>query len=308
MNSKVLILGSTGMLGSMVYHYLSKFFMVAVTFNKVRLSKIIKKDIKNEFFLNAENADVKNDLKEILDNYSPDYIINCIGIIKPFCKDSDMNGVSRAIKVNALFPHILSEVASQFTKKIKIIQIATDCVYDGLAGDYLESQPHNPLDVYGKTKSLGEVISDNIINLRCSIIGPELKNRVSLLEWFLSQDDDSSVKGYINHNWNGVTTLQYSQLCKSIIENDEFEYFSKFGKTVHYVINESVSKYELIKIFQMAFGGQKKILKHEASGSPINRTIQSELFARNLNPMVNGILELRDYMKSTTFWSNNDET
>src|SRR5437868_4207618 len=69
-------------------------------------------------------------------------VINCIGLIKPYC-----DNVQSAIKVNALFPHKLPANS---------IQIATDCVYSGSKGGYIETDPHDALDVYGKTKSLGE--------------------------------------------------------------------------------------------------------------------------------------------------------
>ena len=36
-------------------------------------------------------------------------LINAIGIIKPYCKDDDPEGVFNAIRVNALFPHNLAQ-------------------------------------------------------------------------------------------------------------------------------------------------------------------------------------------------------
>ena len=52
--------------------------------------------------------------------------------------------------------------------KNKIFQIATDCVFDGEKGNYSELDSHNARDVYGKSKSLGEVNNKNFYNLRCS--------------------------------------------------------------------------------------------------------------------------------------------
>ena len=42
-------------------------------------------------------------------------------------------------------------------KKIKIFQIATDCVYSGRLGKYNEKSEHDDTDIYGVTKSLGEI-------------------------------------------------------------------------------------------------------------------------------------------------------
>ncbi|MGD0638891.1 MAG: hypothetical protein ABSA72_12710, partial [Nitrososphaerales archaeon] len=87
------------------------------------------------------------------------------------------------------------------------------------AGNYIESSPHDALDIYGKTKSLGEIRSPAVRYLRCSIIGPEGEGRPkdSLLEWFLGQPQGATVKGYTNHYWNGVTTLTFAKLCHGIM-------------------------------------------------------------------------------------------
>jgi dTDP-4-dehydrorhamnose reductase len=124
------ILGATGMLGSMVTKTWQQGTFIPVS---------------REAF-NAEDP-LYHWYKE------GDWIINCIGVIKPYCDD-----IPRAIKVNALFP---------YTLPANTIQIATDCVYSGAKGNYVESDPHDADDIYGKTKSLGE--ATHIKNLRCSI-------------------------------------------------------------------------------------------------------------------------------------------
>ena len=82
------------------------------------------------------------------------------------------------------------------------MQIATDCVYSGKKGSYNEDDLHDALDVYGKTKSLGEAQSPNLLNIRCSIIGPEQGKHVSLLEWFLTQEPGAKLQGFAHHHWN----------------------------------------------------------------------------------------------------------
>ena len=49
-------------------------------------------------------------------------------------------------------------------------------------GVYVETDLHDALDVYGKTKSLGECQEPNVYHLRCSIIGPEPKDFKFLIE------------------------------------------------------------------------------------------------------------------------------
>ena len=163
MNDKpaVLVLGIQGMLGSMVYHFLrhhTDFEVVGTSREADAMPpEVVSFDV-DEFLQEPDPAFY---LKSF------DYVINCIGIIKPYCKDNDPAGVQRAIKVNATFPHVLAKYTE--TSSTKIIQIATDCVYSGKGGKYTEGNAHDALGVYGKTKSLGKIFyASNFLNIRCS--------------------------------------------------------------------------------------------------------------------------------------------
>ena len=217
----VAVLGINGMLGSKVYEVCKNSGLTTVGFTRLDLD--------------AEFPDISQ-----LKDY--DYIINCIGIIKPYIHDDILPEVVRAIKVNSIFPYELAK-----TNK-KIIQIATDCVWDGVKGNYVETDPHNATDVYGKTKSLGEVKSNNFLNLRCSIIGLEKKGYLSLLEWFLHQPKNAEIKGFKNHLWNGLTTDAFARICVGIIKNNSW-----FSGTKHVVPADIVSKAEMLHIFAKHF-------------------------------------------------------
>lgn len=243
---KTAILGPTGMLGSMV--------------NKTWEGPHKAFDRKE---LNAEFPQIKK-----LADF--DWVINCVGMIKPYCVDS-----GRAIRVNALFPHYLPE---------NTIQIATDCVYSGKSGNYTETDEHDALDVYGKTKSLGE--APQVKNLRCSIIGPEAKNHISLLDWFLSQEE---VNGFTNHWWNGITTYHFSLICQGIIREG-----IELPNLQHIVPGDSVSKASLLKIIAKAY--DKKI--------KVNSVLAPEFVDRTLrtnNPELNNrIWRAAGYSKPPT--------
>lgn len=291
MPRKILVLGKTGMLGSMVFHYFSNHsnYLTHGTTRKVNNKG------KNILLFDAEKfLEKESDFKFLKDF---DYIINCIGIIKPYCQDDDVHGVFRAIKINALFPHKLARFCEN--SPAKIIQITTDCVYSGKKGQYKESDPHDSLDVYGKTKSLGEVSAKNFLNIRCSIVGPEPYNKVNLLEWFLAQK--GKINGFAHHRWNGVTTLQFAKLCHLIIENNQFEEFVKVSPVHHFVLNNSVTKFELLNIFKDVFQKKVEIQKVDNIGPPIDRSLATEF--KNLQSlfgttgMVTWFKELVEYMK-----------
>src|SRR5213076_2163354 len=112
-------------------------------------------------------------------------------------------------------------VAEEFGARV--LHISTDGVFAGAAGACAEDAPHDCPDVYGKTKSLGEVTAREVLTLRCSIVGPDPSARRGLLEWFLGLPDGMEVTGYTDSLWNGVTSLQLANLCQRIIQQDAFQ-------------------------------------------------------------------------------------
>lgn len=215
--TSVLILGGTGMLGSMVTDELSRHGGLRVTATFRNRDTIAHRDqIADVKWLpfDAEASDLDRALAQC---GRFDWIVNAIGITKPLIQDDNPEQLERAIKVNVLLPHAIARVAS--ANGMRVLQIATDCVYSGLAGGYRENAVHDALDVYGKTKSLGECYASNVAHLRCSIIGPEPKDFKFLLEWFRLQQPGAQVNGFVNHQWNGVTTLHFGKICAGIILN-----------------------------------------------------------------------------------------
>jgi len=293
----VLVLGITGMLGSMVYRYLSLNENLNVLGTARNTSGLLDKNI---FPLDAKNT-TEEHLLDLIKKANPDYIINCIGVINKYCTIDNQEGIQNAILINSLFPHNLAYYINRISPKIKIIQIATDCVFSGNKGNYVENDIHDPVDIYGKSKSLGEVFSDNFINIRCSIIGPESNNKNSLLEWFLIMAGREVINGYNHHLWNGVTTLQFSQFCEKMIIENEFESLRKLNHVLHYCINESVSKYQLLLIFREVFKRNVEIVKIDDS-KILDRTLASIYLKNHKRKMFDSVLELNKFILKANYY------
>jgi len=260
---KILVLGCTGMLGFQVLNKLQELnnTKIYVTYrNKKDVNFINKKKIQLIKF-NAKNP--KN-----LGKYNFDFVINCIGIIKPYIIENDSDSVLQAININSIFPWKLANIFKN--KKTKIYQIATDCVFSGIRGDYVESDIHDCNDVYGKTKSLGEIRSFNFYNIRCSIIGPEIKNKLSLLEWFKKNPLNQKLNGFKNHSWNGITTKAFGEVIKTIIKKN-----ITIPNNLHLLPKDKVSKYKLLKIFQLKFKRKDLIINCISANQSINRTLKT---------------------------------
>lgn len=240
---KVIVLGASGMLGSMVLDYLSRGsdLQLSATARSQDLIQKFRPRLRNVQWrlLDAEGCSVEV-ISDVLGDAA--WAINAIGVIKPYIHDDNDIEVERAVTVNAFFPHLLAHVAEQ--TGCRVLQIATDCVYSGRRGHYTEKDEHDPLDVYGKTKSLGEVFSTNVHHLRCSIIGPEPKGHISLMDWFLGQPPNSRVNGYTNHQWNGVTTFHFAKVCQGVIKQS-----LKIPHIQHVIPAGTISKAGLLQCF-----------------------------------------------------------
>ena len=254
----VLLLGGTGMLGHTV-----KATMQAEGLDVVSTARVDGEDIR----FDARTDDVAACLEQA---GSPRLLVNAIGIIKPHIDESDNASRRQAIDVNGSFPHHLAIAAEQAGSHV--VQIATDCVYSGAEGLYREGAAHDALDIYGKTKSLGEVPSPAMTHLRCSIIGPERGRSTSLWEWLIGQPEGAEVNGYTDHHWNGVTTHAFGRLCAGIAKSDWRE-----AGTFHVIPNDIVTKAQLLVDIKTACGRDDITVNAGPAPTAIDRTLATDL-------------------------------
>lgn len=276
MTGKVIVLGGSGMLGSMVADYLSRdpAVKVAATVRTKELAAKCRERINNVTWLlfDAGAPDLDKALGAI-DGY--DWVINAIGITKPLIHEGNAFEVERAVRINSLLPYHIARKAK--ANGAKVIQIATDCVFSGRKKRYVESDEFDPLDVYGKTKSLGEVSSPNVYNLRTSIVGPEPKEHKFLLDWFLGQPPKAQINGYANHRWNGVTTLHYARLCHGLISRGIIS-----APVQHIVPSGEVTKCELLQHFARCFHREDVTITPVQAPVVIDRILKTISEAANL--------------------------
>ncbi|UUX92229.1 dTDP-4-dehydrorhamnose reductase family protein [Methanoplanus endosymbiosus] len=233
-NNKIMVLGANGMLGHKLIQVLSRDFEVVGTIRK-GLDKYLEypffKDVK---LIDGITADRFNTVSEAIQKENPDFVINCIGIVKQLPEAQD---AIQSISINALFPHQLASICQNIDAKL--IHYSTDCVFSGSKGSYKENDFPDANDLYGRTKFLGEVNYQNSLTLRTSIIGRELNDGHSLVEWFISQNG-RSVKGFKKAIFSGLTTLEHGNiLCRIINEFPDLT-------GVWNLASEPISKFDLL--------------------------------------------------------------
>jgi len=267
----VIVLGASGMLGSMVTDVLSRDddLNIIATVRNQALANVCKKRVSQVEWHIFDSDTQDNTLRQFRDLGQAQWVINAIGLTKPYTHDDNPSEIQRAIIGNSLLPYWIASAIGETGGKV--LQIATDCVYSGTKGCYVESDKHDAIDVYGKTKSLGESLFPNLHCLRCSIIGPEPKAYAFLIEWFRRQPQNTSVSGFTNHAWNGVTTLHFAKVCYAIIKNT-----LTLPHLQHIIPIGQISKYELLRSFSKAYHRADIVIKPTEASYTVDRTLATE--------------------------------
>ena len=268
MKKNILILGANGMLGSSLYRYFTKLQKYKVL-GTVRSAKLVKSiSSNNDLNLISEiEASSIDRLNEIFFKFNPDYVLNCIGIIKQLDESKDY---IKSIEINALFPHKLAEVCSKYSSKL--IHFSTDCVFSGKNGPYSEEDIPDANDLYGKSKLMGEISYKPHLTIRTSIIGHELNRNISLVDWFLSQD--KSVKGYQNAIFSGVPTVYLAEFIEKYLINKKF-----YG--LYHLGVDPISKFKLLKKIKEKY--HKDIMVEPCDKMIIDKSLNSSKLKKDLN-------------------------
>ena len=277
---KILILGSTGILGKTLFFYLKS--------KNVNFSCISRKKKNSLYLKNFRNI---QKLKKMISDESPTHLVNCLGVTK---FSNSYNLKKQTKYVNALFPKKLAKLCYQ--KKIYLIHISTDCVFSGKKGNYSETSKKDAKDLYGKTKAMGEVKNKYCSTIRTSFIGPETKTKKSLLNWFLSEK--KKVNGFDKAFFSGITSLELSKIIYNffILKDKHFNKILNIG-------GSKISKFLLLSKINKIF--KKKIIIEKSSYFKIDRSLNSLKFQRssgykiqNWNKM---LAELKFFMKKNSY-------
>jgi dTDP-4-dehydrorhamnose reductase len=266
---KILVLGGEGMLGHKMFQVLSARYP--------ETHCTIFGSLKDPFYRSVPifsaprtieniNAPDLASLRQMMESIQADFIINCVGIIK---QRHEAKAAIPSITLNSLLPHLLADWSA--TWQGRIVHFSTDCVFSGNKGHYSEDDSSDTEDLYGRSKYLGEVIRENALTLRTSIIGRELDHFQSLLEWFLAKSGQG-VKGFRRVICSGVTT----NYCADLVSNIIVDHPLLSG--LYQVTAPAINKFELLCRLRDAFRLDVNIIPDDTEFS--DRSMHGERFLR----------------------------
>jgi len=245
--ARVLVLGADGMVGHIARIYLSERGHDVLSVARSASPDWERLDLEDELAL-----------RSFLAVQRPEYVLNCVGVL---IKESAEDPL-RAIRLNALMPHVLESVAERYD--FKVVQVSSDCVFSGKNGPYREDDFRDADEIYGRTKALGELRNNRDLTIRTSKVGPELHPDGSgLFNWFMNQK--GIIRGFTHVLWGGITTLEMVKIFEYVIEHP-------IAGLIHLTNNEPISKCELLELFAEIWDKKDVIIEHDETRSA-NRSL-----------------------------------
>jgi dTDP-4-dehydrorhamnose reductase len=263
----VLVLGATGMLGNAMFRGFARsagYRAFGSTRGRARYD-LFPEALRSNLISDVD-VDNFDTLSRLLADIRPEVVINCIGLVKQL---SDAKDPLAALPVNAVLPHRLARLCQ--LSGARLIHVSTDCVFDGVKGNYSEQDQPNATDLYGRSKLLGEVDYGNAVTLRTSIIGHELDSAHGLIGWFLSQS--GSVNGYTKAVFSGLPTIELMRVVRDfVLPNPSL-------RGLYHVSAAPISKYELLKIVADSYGKTIDIVPNDTV--VVDRSLDSGRFRQS---------------------------
>ena len=254
---RLIVLGSTGMLGSEVARVSRA---AGIDLIEVSRTQDIQFDATSDSF---------EDLASLLSLGEADYLVNCIGWIPQKASGSISDDRQQAWLLNTDLPRQINDAVLKHG--FKWIQIGTDCVFSGETGGYTESSKKDALDLYGVSKIEGEKLSSQAMLIRSSIIGPDNRTRAGLYSWFKGElAARRAVTGFSNHLWNGVSTTAFARLAIGLSKSGRTKPF-----TAHWVPADSKSKREILELFAKHLGAPHDFVVAGNAPSYLDRTLET---------------------------------
>ncbi len=213
-----------------------------------------------------------------------DWVINAVGRIP--MRKAPLEEL-RFINVN--LPLRLKELLKPGQK---MIHMSSDAVFGGSKLSYAPEDPMDPIDDYGRSKRDAEACGekDRCWVVRSSLIGVEEKTSAGLMGWYWSQKE--SAAGYVNHLWNGNTSLELAKVFDELIQGE----ILNPGPILHVGYLPSLTKCHLLELIQKISGRGPQVIPTEAPLT-LNRTLIPNIIRPSIEIQVKEFFKLYSSQK-----------
>ena len=235
---------------------------VLVLGHKGMLGHIVYKRLR-EFSFNVDTINYRwpsKDFVDALKKSDANFLINCIGSIPQRNPES--------YEANFQLP---SDLCKHY--KGLIIHPSSDCEKECFTDDYSTSKRNGSNLIANHDKSFV---------IKSSIIGPEKIHSYGLWAWLENTESDT-VNGFTNHLWNGITSLEWANICIEKIQG-------RIAQNVITAGSKSLSKFELLQHLNELLNLNKIIIpvEHQAF---TDRLLKVDLLRKNIRDQIKDIVD-----------------
>ena len=238
---KILVLGSSGFLGTFFVNAFYNKFSIFITHHHKKIhSDSIQVDITSF-----------NSLEKIFQISKPDIVLNLCSIyINPeFCEKNK----NLVLSINGDSLKTISKLCNKFSSFL--LHFSTDYVFDGKKGNYSEDDPVSPINFFGKSKAIAEKhieeIADNYCIIRTGMVYGKSLIKQTLPDWILDKIEKKQKLELISDQFMTPTYIENLSNMLSEVINKEIH-----GK-IHLAGPQKFSRHtfalELLKIMNISY-------------------------------------------------------
>jgi len=243
---RMLITGISGLMGNNLAYYFK---------NKYDILGIYHQHPIGIGAVATINADILDKLlmRKIIDDFQPAVVIHCASLTNvDFCETNRELTDLVNIEGTKIIVESLKDADT------KLIYISSDSVYDGVKGDFQESDSVNPQNYYGLSKYKGElaVIKNKYaLILRTNIFGWNILPKFSIAEWILNElINKRPIKGFCDAFFSSIYNFELARVMDMTIERNLSGVFNCGSST-------SMSKYEFALHIADCFNLEKDLIQ-----------------------------------------------
>ncbi|MEN6465441.1 MAG: UDP-4-amino-4,6-dideoxy-N-acetyl-beta-L-altrosamine transaminase [Syntrophaceae bacterium] len=243
----MLITGISGLLGNNLGLYFQNKFDVLGLYHSNRI------ELENIRTSHADISSPNGGLSGAVEQFRPDVVIHCASLTNiDFC-ESNRDLTSR-INIEGT----KCVVESLKDMDCKLVYISTDTVYDGIKGNFLESDKVNPPNFYGVSKYEGELETlkkENALVIRTNIFGWNVVNKYSIAEWIIAElMSGREIKGFRDVIFSSIYNFDLAKVLELAIQKDISGVYNLGSST-------SISKFDFALELAGRFGLDRNLVK-----------------------------------------------
>ena len=228
---RVLITGSNGQLGKGIVQYIRDKEVTLFPYSKDEL------DITD-----------KSQIRKAVEEVKPDIIINCAAMT---CVDDLESNEARAMLVNAEGPGYLAQICVD--RDMILVHISTDYIFDGKKSrtPYTEEDTPSPLNVYGRSKLIGEnrvrELLPNHFIIRTTWLYGEGDNFIEKVIALAAQNPKVEI---VHDQWGSPTSVRELVRCiEALIKTEAYGTYNGAceGECTRLELTQEIYKYMFLK-------------------------------------------------------------